>query len=718
MGTGVSYREGPQITVPSRASGTASTPSVMFARGTVVIDGGDSPRADPNRWVPRYADSTSTIKLWAAKDTSSDSDHHCNQVIMYSASLAMERRYTENNNSNLTQITVGQSHFNGVDTVYVYFDDPSHDYSTDNGFLCTRGGIRLRASNFVLDGFTILRSRFDGVLADTTALRNVAIKNCTITQSLDDGIDLSRCTACVVSSNTSAENTRNGILLHSRTAFATVESCTVINNACYSNNNQSKADNTSADDINGIRIGSSPDSTGFSYHAIVNNRAYSNEDTGIDVRGSKGNTFRYNQSWFNGDHGFDHLASSYNRHIGDLAYANGHDGFSFENNSPVGSIRNCIAVDNGRATNQQDYELEVIGAARDSFVGDYDIIYRPTGRSGSCGSWSEERDTILVAWRAKDDQGGCQVRCSYSDSCFGTVVRFAAASINPGHNELHSKQGDPLFVDASASNFRLKTNSPGIDAADTTTTGWQTTDLLGFGRYDCRLVGNTGQPSASFADIGPYEHDDGAPVIDAVVNYNTADISWMARGATGDEAPPPAYHEVYVNDVKKNVSVAPAPGTGVVETVGLSLCATSTVYVITVDSDSLRAKSNTLTLQTCCGQGCYGTGPGGPALTHASREEVDYPLALASPGPNPTGGTMLVSWSIPRAEAGAAYELSMFDVAGRKVSTLSSGLAKAGKFAHELNFRSWSGTQLPNGVFYLRLKVGKEVVTRPVVLTR
>ena len=125
-----------------------------------------------------------------------------------------------------------------------------------------------------------------------------------------------------------------------------------------------------------------------------------------------------------------------------------------------------------------------------------------------------------------------------------------------------------------------------------------------------------------------------------------------------------------------------------------------------------------MTLQTCCGQGCYGTSPGGPANARAAREERDYPLELGSEGPNPAKGDIRVSWSIPRAQAGGPYDLGLFDVAGRRVSIVSSGVAKAGKFTHQLSFRSQSGRQLPNGVFFLRLRLGDAVLKRTIVLVR
>jgi hypothetical protein len=77
-----------------------------------------------------------------------------------------------------------------------------------------------------------------------------------------------------------------------------------------------------------------------------------------------------------------------------------------------------------------------------------------------------------------------------------------------------------------------------------------------------------------------------------------------------------------------------------------------------------------------------------------------------------------MNWSIPRAQAGATYDLALFDVAGRRVATIERGTARAGTYTHELSFEAGNGGALPNGVFFLRLRIGREILKRTVVLTR
>jgi hypothetical protein len=330
----------------------------------------------------------------------------------------------------------------------------------------------------------------------------------------------------------------------------------------------------------------------------------------------------------------------------------------------------------------------------------------------------------VIAWRAVDNQNApaCSLRCSYADSCFGTVARFGNAGVNPNHEETHSKGGEAKFVNAVDGDFRAKTSSATVDGGDSTAVGWRTTDVLGFKRYDCRIVPNTGEPTGTYADIGPYEHDDGAPTIQVEPSCEKLMVTWIARGASADTLPVPAYYQVLLNDEVVRVNNSPqTPGTSVAEVLsGLDEHQVYSVVVKTADPDSEKAVSNTVWEAPCCSYPCAVERPGGgKAAAGISREsEVDFPLALGQPRPNPSRGPSAISWSIPRAQAGASYELSLFDVAGRRISTIATGMAKPGRFAHELSFRPDGGGAMANGVFFLRLRIGTQVICRTVVLVR
>jgi len=106
------------------------------------------------------------------------------------------------------------------------------------------------------------------------------------------------------------------------------------------------------------------------------------------------------------------------------------------------------------------------------------------------------------------------------------------------------------------------------------------------------------------------------------------------------------------------------------------------------------------------------------SLVTVEDGEVDVSLGIGAIVPNPTHGVSSVSWWIPATQAGAACDLSLFDVAGRRVLTLESGPARAGRFTRPLSFRSQDGAVLPSGVFLLRLRVGTSVHGETVVLAR
>jgi len=100
------------------------------------------------------------------------------------------------------------------------------------------------------------------------------------------------------------------------------------------------------------------------------------------------------------------------------------------------------------------------------------------------------------------------------------------------------------------------------------------------------------------------------------------------------------------------------------------------------------------------------------------EEQIDFPLALEHPRPSPSQGRTTITWSVPKAEEGHPFELSLFDVAGRKVLTLEQGIATAGKFRKELSLDRAPGVRLRNGVFFLRLNVGSNSIRRTLVFAR
>ena len=334
-----------------------------------------------------------------------------------------------------------------------------------------------------------------------------------------------------------------------------------------------------------------------------------------------------------------------------------------------------------------------------------------------CGNWNENRDSILVAWRTSDNQSvECDPRCTIDSTCFGTVPRFATAT----GNDAHSKGGEVKFVSGAVGDFRAKTSSSTVDAADTTVSGWRTTDVLGWKRFDCRIVDNTGKPTGTFGDVGPYEHDDGGPSIQVEnVGCTSLKVKWIARGASADTLPTPVKYEVFQDGSEVREDTSPQnPGNWENETfAGLEQGHVYEYFVRTTDADGEIAESNKAYNTPCCSPPCDAERPGGGARAALTDAEADFPLGLGHTGANPSAGVGSISWSIPRAQEGAQYDLSLFDVAGRRVTTIAKGTAKAGKYSQEVvsNRRDSSAR---SGVFFVRLRVGTLVITRTVVVLR
>jgi hypothetical protein len=85
-------------------------------------------------------------------------------------------------------------------------------------------------------------------------------------------------------------------------------------------------------------------------------------------------------------------------------------------------------------------------------------------------------------------------------------------------------------------------------------------------------------------------------------------------------------------------------------------------------------------------------------------------LALHQNYPNPFGTETLISFELP---AAASVELSVFDAKGRKVAELMRGRLKAG--LHKVPFK---GESLASGVYFYKLKAGRNVFSKKMIIMR
>uniref|UniRef100_A0A832MJU2 T9SS type A sorting domain-containing protein n=1 Tax=Eiseniibacteriota bacterium TaxID=2212470 RepID=A0A832MJU2_UNCEI len=93
-------------------------------------------------------------------------------------------------------------------------------------------------------------------------------------------------------------------------------------------------------------------------------------------------------------------------------------------------------------------------------------------------------------------------------------------------------------------------------------------------------------------------------------------------------------------------------------------------------------------------------------------------VAFAAPAPNPARGLTRLSWSVPRSEEAARFEVAAFDLAGRLVRTIAAGPASAGRHTAEWDLRDASGAPVENGVYFLRFSLGATSATRKLVVLR
>lgn len=92
-----------------------------------------------------------------------------------------------------------------------------------------------------------------------------------------------------------------------------------------------------------------------------------------------------------------------------------------------------------------------------------------------------------------------------------------------------------------------------------------------------------------------------------------------------------------------------------------------------------------------------------------------YPLALHAAAPNPFTNSTRIDYSL--AQAGPA-ELAVFDIGGRKVTSLFKGVAEAGPHAALWNGRDDNGRLAATGIYFSVLQTASGRESKRIVLTR
>ncbi len=91
-------------------------------------------------------------------------------------------------------------------------------------------------------------------------------------------------------------------------------------------------------------------------------------------------------------------------------------------------------------------------------------------------------------------------------------------------------------------------------------------------------------------------------------------------------------------------------------------------------------------------------------------------LELAPAAPNPATRSTQLSFGIPAELAGRTYSLSIYDLGGRRVRTIDTGVAKAGRFVQHWDLRDEAHRAVAGGVYFARFDVGGASVTRKLIV--
>jgi len=87
-------------------------------------------------------------------------------------------------------------------------------------------------------------------------------------------------------------------------------------------------------------------------------------------------------------------------------------------------------------------------------------------------------------------------------------------------------------------------------------------------------------------------------------------------------------------------------------------------------------------------------------------------IEFAPPSPNPASGAISLRFALPRA---ASVSLAIYDIGGRRVRALASGVQPEGEHAIAWDLRDESGRAVGAGIYFVRLEVEDGVFTRTLV---
>ncbi len=94
---------------------------------------------------------------------------------------------------------------------------------------------------------------------------------------------------------------------------------------------------------------------------------------------------------------------------------------------------------------------------------------------------------------------------------------------------------------------------------------------------------------------------------------------------------------------------------------------------------------------------------------------ADLAFALERPQPNPTSGPARLTFALPEY---SDADVSVFDIAGKRVATLAHGPFPAGRHSVTWNSSDRDGRRVANGIYFVRLSGGGRVAATRVIVAR
>jgi hypothetical protein len=240
------------------------------------------------------------------------------------------------------------------------------------------------------------------------------------------------------------------------------------------------------------------------------------------------------------------------------------------------------------------------------------------------------------------------------------------------------------------------------------------------------VFGGTGS-SGNLADLRSLTWDvyspDQVTDLSALVHCESIDLSWTSPGDDGVVGPAAQYEVrrsgspiTNGNWTSAGVAASGMPAAaGTVQTITLNVgkCSIPYYYAVRV-KDEVEAWSSTSNNTSRVGTPC--PGPHELCIDEEFAKGVEPLEGLEVTGPQPARSRAKFSFYVPAKLAGLPCELSIYDVSGRRVAVVEQGPARSGRSDVFWNLSSAGGDKVRSGVYFARLRLGKDQFTRTVVL--